>query len=100
MHYLAMWFNQQIVSKASKLQRTSSNSLVHRIVAVMFGCLLCVVDKDKPGEQMEDVEKSQDMVAAAAAADTDASAASPRQSEHQSRHQSAYGAWQTVQQDV
>jgi len=50
-------------------------------------------------EQTDSVKAAQD-TAAAAAVDEDADASSLRHSDHRTRHQSAYGAWQTVQQDV
>jgi len=62
---------------------------------------LSFINKDKPDEQTDDVDKPpEDTAAAAAAADTESDAASVHQSHQQSRSQSAYGAWQTVQQEV
>lgn len=55
------------------------------------------VKKDSSDEQADVVEKSPD---SAVAADANAEATSLPQSDRQARHHSAYGAWQTVQQDV
>jgi len=51
-----------------------------------------LLNKDNADEQTDSADKSQDT--AAAAAETNAS------SLHQSRYQSAYGAWQTVELDL
>jgi len=53
-------------------------------------------NKDRPDKQTDSVKEDQET----AAADSDADTPSLQQSNRQSRHQSAYGAWQTVQQDV
>jgi len=53
--------------------------------------------KDDSDERADVVEKSPD---SAAASDANAEATSPPRSDRQARHQSAYGAWQTVQQDL
>ena len=54
-------------------------------------------NKDSPDEQTDRVKNDRE----SAAADSDAAdTPSLHQSDPQARHQSAYGAWQTVQQDV
>ena len=63
-----------------------------------LNCVCSVVfEQDDPDEQTDEAETCRDSVSAA---DTNVRATSLTQSDHQARHQSAYGAWQTVQQDV
>jgi len=61
----------------------------------------CVFKKDDSGEQSDAVDKSQETSAVSEVDDNVSDeASSPELRVRQPRHQSAYGAWQTVQQDT
>jgi len=97
-----------LVTTEKQNQKYSSSCTTNVVTATLLqswgaAVWLCVcsvfLNKDNPEEQTDDAGKSQD-AAAAAAVYKNADAISQHQSDRQSQYQSAYGAWQTVQQDV